>query len=199
MLIAQHTPPSGQPRLPMSPELFEELARIADREEDVKLEYINGKVWAEPVPDSDHAAIISWLFAQFVPYRAEIEMLTGQGIKVDGYHNGRAIPDGIIAPKRHFHGQGEYPDPDGVIAAIEITSWDTDTHTRDRVEKPRSYAQSGIGVYILIDRDTDAVIVHSRPEGGLYREISEFPYGEPVTLPGLGITLDTEELKDFAR
>ena len=30
--------------------------------------------------------------------------------------------------------------------AVEITSYDSDTHKRDRIEKPRAYAEAGIPV-----------------------------------------------------
>ncbi|GAB2485344.1 hypothetical protein HNR10_000148 [Nocardiopsis aegyptia] len=50
-----------------------------------------------------------------------------------------------------------------------------------------------------MDRDANAVVVHSRPAGGRYLDRSEHPYGEAVPVPGVGIVLDTDALKDFAR
>ncbi|WP_405006674.1 Uma2 family endonuclease [Kitasatospora purpeofusca] len=44
-----------------------------------------------------------------------------------------------------------------------------------------------------------AVTVHSEPVKGRYREIRSYDYGERVELPGLDLTLDTEELKDYSR
>lgn len=61
------------------------------------------------------------------------EDVTGQGLKVDSYRKGRARPDGILAPIDHFAGQGEWADPQGVLAVVEVTSWDFDTNARDRV------------------------------------------------------------------
>jgi hypothetical protein len=105
--------------------------------------------------------------------------VTGQGLKIAPYRKGRARPDGILCPIGHFDRSGEWADPDGVLAVVEVTSWDADTHARDRVEKPVAYADSGIGVYLLVDREANAVVVHSRPVGGRYLDRSEHPYGEP--------------------
>ncbi|MEV2276863.1 Uma2 family endonuclease [Nocardiopsis sp. NPDC049922] len=199
MTVAERHPPLETLSLPMSPELFEAIAHLAGREENVKLEYINGKVWVESVTDSDHAAILSWMFRQFIAHRPDLDMPIGQGLKIGAYRNGRALPDGVLVPVDHFTGQGDYPDPDGVLAVVEVTSWDADTHARDRVEKPAAYAETDIGVYLMVDRDANTVVVHSRPVNGRYMDRSEHPYGETVQLPGLGITLDTDALKRFAR
>lgn len=72
-------------------------------------------------------------------------------------------------------------------------------HDRNRVEKPAAYAATGIGVYLLVDRDTNTVVVHSRPAHGQYLERSTHFHGEAVPIPGLGVALDTESLKRFAR
>jgi Uma2 family endonuclease len=82
---------------------------------------------------------------------------------------------------------------------VEITSHDSDTHNRDRVEKPRAYAEAGIPVYLLIDRDNLSILVHSapHPEDG-YRDIHVVRLGGQVVLPDpVGIELDTEDLKQY--
>jgi Uma2 family endonuclease len=107
---------------------------------------------------------------------------------VEGYRNGRALPDGALAPVGYFAGQGDWADPDGVLMTVEVTSYDSDTHDRDRVEKPRGYAEAGVPVYLLIDREHASVVVHSKPD----------PEGDKVTLPEpVGITLDTNQLKPY--
>jgi Uma2 family endonuclease len=100
----------------------------------------------------------------------------------------------------YFRGQGDWADHDGVLMAVEITSYDSDTHTHDRVEKPRVYAEAGIPVYLLIDRENLSTLVHTDPdpEDG-YRDIHVIRLGGKVALPNpVGIELDTEELKQYA-
>ncbi|RKS09002.1 Uma2 family endonuclease [Nocardiopsis sp. Huas11] len=192
-----HPPPAAEPQI--SPELFEEIAHLAARE-DVHLEYLNGKMETRPVPDGDHDEILMWMMQEFMGHRPDLRLnITGRGLKVDTYRNGRARPDGVLAPREHFRGSPEWAEPDGVLAVVEVTSGDADTHTRDRVEKPAAYAATGIGVYLLVDRDANAVVVHSRPAVGRYLDRSEHPYGEAVEVPGVGIVLDTDTLKRFAR
>ncbi|NYV75646.1 Uma2 family endonuclease [Streptomyces sp. UH6] len=67
-----------------------------------------------------------------------------------------------------------------------------------RVDEGRR--RTGIPVYLLIDRDTCEVKVHSEPEGDRYTRQVVVPYGKTVTLPDpVGIELDTEPLKEWTR
>lgn len=106
-----------------------------------------------------------------------------------------APADAVI---RLLAGQGEWADPDGVLMTVEVTSHDSDTDRRDRKEKRDGYAAVGIPVYLLVDRDECMVTVYSEPMNGKYLSRKSHPYGETVTLPDpVGITLATEELKDY--
>lgn len=85
---------------------------------------------------------------------------------------------------------------------VEVTSYDSDTDRRDRHEKPTAYGPSGIPLYLLIDRDSCTVIVHSGPDRqvGGYRSIQVAKFGEKVLLPEpMGIEFDTEILKNYVR
>lgn len=83
--------------------------------------------------------------------------------------------------------------------AVEVTSRDTDTNRRDRIDKRDGYAAAGIPVHLLIDRDASSLTVHAEPEKGEYRSVTIRPFGAVVELPDpVGITLETEKLKDYA-
>jgi Uma2 family endonuclease len=178
-------------------EEFEELAAHAP--ETVTLEFINGKIGVKPVPDGDHGAIIMWLLRRCMQARPELDLHVEQGLRVDRYRSGHARPDGVLAPIAHFAGQGEWADPSGTLMIAEITSYDRDTDQCDRVEKPVAYAETGIPVYLLIDRDTCETVVHSEPEDGKYRAVRSYPFGATFEIVGLGITLETEILKQYVR
>ncbi|MEU3352274.1 Uma2 family endonuclease [Streptomyces sp. NPDC037389] len=185
------------PRPQMPVEDFEELARTAP--ETVRLEFINGKVKVKPVPDGDHDEIVMWLLEQCMQQRPELRLYPERGLKVEGYREGRARPDGSLAPRRRFAGQGEWADPEGVLMTVEVTSHDSDTDRRDRVEKRDGYAATDIPVYLLVDRERCVVTVHTEPEKGEYRSIVTRSFGARVEIPApVGITLETEELKEFA-
>jgi Uma2 family endonuclease len=189
--------PSTAPRPQMPVEDFEALARSAP--ETVTLEFINGKLEVKPVPDGDHAEIIMWLQEICMQQRTDLRLYPELGLKAEAYRKGRARTDGALAPRRHFGGQGEWADPDGVLMTVEVTSHDADTDRRDRHEKRDGYAAAGIPVYLLVDRDACTVTVYSEPKNGKYPVRVSHPYGAVVEIPApVGITLKTEELKEFA-
>ncbi|MFE4968408.1 Uma2 family endonuclease [Streptomyces sp. NPDC056660] len=184
----------------MSVDVFDRIAEFAERVDDtVRFEFIDGRIGVKKVTNGDHGSIIMWLIRQCMQARPELDLNPTQGLKVEAYRRGRARPDGALAPVGHFAGQGDWAEPRGVLMVVEVTSYDSDTHNRDRVEKPRAYAEAGIPVYLLIDRDNLSILVHSNPdlEDG-YRDIHVVKLGGKVTLPEpVGIELDTEELKQY--
>ncbi|MFJ2649814.1 Uma2 family endonuclease [Streptomyces sp. NPDC087420] len=183
------------------PEEFDEATRILARTiEGIRLELIDGKIRSRVVPDGDHDTIVEWLTRICMQSRPELWLYPDRGLQVQEYRSGRARPDGVLAPSRVFAGQGEWADPTPVLMAVEVTSYDSDTDERDRVQKPRAYAQTGIPVYLLIDRDSCVVTVYSEPDGARYENTHTVPFGKDVRLPDpVGITLETEQLKEWVR
>ncbi|MGW2365157.1 Uma2 family endonuclease [Streptomyces sp. NPDC001667] len=184
--------------------LVEEFEQIASTQpETVTLEFIDGRIEEKPVPDGDHEEIIRWLQERCMQQRPDLWLYaSGRGLKVEAYRNGRARPDGVLALKAHFAGHGEWSDPEGVLMAVEVTSYDGDTERRDRKEKPAAYAAAGIPVHLLVDRDAGTVVVYTNPdpERGYYADTHRVPFGEEVTLPDpVNVTLDTGILKNYVR
>ncbi|MGW1105133.1 Uma2 family endonuclease [Streptomyces sp. NPDC002540] len=185
----------------LTQEVFEDLARHAIRAEEApRLEFVNGKLGVKAAPDGDHGRIIAWLTRICMQSDPGNWLFAEQGLRIEAYRKGNARPDGVLVPLETFVGQGEWASPDGVLMVVEVTSYDEDTDRRDRVDKPRAYAETGIPVHLLIDRDTCEVKVHSQPDGVRYEQVVTVPYGKSVELPGpVGIELDTEPLKNWVR
>ncbi|MBT2487913.1 Uma2 family endonuclease [Streptomyces sp. ISL-96] len=187
----------------MSVEEFEKIAEVLERESDaVRFEFFDGRIGVKGMTDGDHSEIVRWLQARCMQVRADMWLYGGGelGLKIETYRQGRAKPDAVLAPPKYFAGQGDWANPDRVLMTVEVTSYDSDTNRRDRKEKPAAYADTGIPVYLLIDRDDCTVTVHSDPAPGGYRAVCTVKLGAKVTLPDpVGIELDTEELKDFIR
>ncbi|MER5547052.1 Uma2 family endonuclease [Streptomyces sp. NPDC001118] len=182
---------------PLDVEEFEELAEVAP--ETVRLEYVNGRVVVKAMPDGNHNEIFVWLQEQCMQHRPDLRLYPESGVKAEAYRNGRARTDGALAPKGHFKGRGDWSATDGILMAVEITSHDRDTDQRDRIDKPIGYATAEIPVYLLIDRDNNTLTVFSEPKDGRYQQSPSYPWGATVELPPpVSITLDTEELKDYA-
>lgn len=185
----------------LTQDVFEDLARHAIRaEEALRLEFVNGKLGVKAVPDGDHGRIIVWLTQICMQSGPGMWLFGEQGLRIGSYRKGNARPDAVLAPIDTFAGQGEWASPDDIRMVVEVTSYDEDTDRRGRVEKPRAYAETGIPVYLLIDRDSCEVKVHSQPDGVRYEQVVTVPYGKTVTLPDpVGIELDTEPLKNWTR
>ncbi|MEU8997204.1 Uma2 family endonuclease [Streptomyces caniferus] len=183
----------------METEHFEEAARILARlEEGARLELIDGKVKSKPMPDGDHGRIIQWLLRICMQHRPELFLDPSQGLKAEAHRKGRLRPDASLVPSDAFVGQGEWADPDPVLMVVEVTSHDSDTDQRDRVEKPLAYAKTGIPLYLLIDRQECRMVVYSEPDDGRYETVHTVPFGKTLHLPDpVGITLETEQLKDW--
>ncbi|MFF9130380.1 Uma2 family endonuclease [Streptomyces sp. NPDC014806] len=185
----------------LSVDMFERIAEFAGREDEtVRFEFIDGRIGLKKVTNGNHGAIIMWLIRQCMRARPELDLNPLQGLKVEAYRRGRARPDGVLAPVDHFVGQGDWAEPDGVLMVVEVTSYDSDTHSRDRVEKPKAYAEAGIPVHLLIDRDHRSLVVHSNPDPAVgYRDVHTAKLGERLTLPDpVAVVLDTEELRQYA-
>jgi Uma2 family endonuclease len=184
----------------MTVEEFETIASAAP--ETVTLEFVNGRIGVKKAADGDHSTIVTWLARRCMQARPDLDLCHGRGLRVEAYRQGRAKPDAVLAPEAHFAGNGEWADPDGALMVVEVTSYDSDTDRRDRHEKPAAYGQAGIPLYLLIDRDSCTVTVHSGPDRhvGGYRDIHTAKFGERVVLPEpMGIELDTEILKNYVR
>lgn len=151
------------------------------------------------MPDGKHRCIYAWLVRQFLLHRPDLDLVPESGVRAEAYRKGRARTDAALAPVDHFVGDGEWSEANGILMALKITSRDHDTNQRDRIDKPVGYAEAGIPVYLLIDRDNNTLTVYSEPKDGRYRQSPSYPWGATVELPPpVSITLDTEPLKEYA-
>ena len=158
----------------MTIEEFEHLARIAAREaEGLRLEFIGGVLRSKAMPDGDHGRIILWLTRICMQHHPEFWLHPGQGIKAERYREGRAIPDGVLAHEDAFVGQGDWVDPSPILMAVEVTSWDSDTERRDRIEKPRAYRADR---YPRVPAHRPAQVPGSRPQRPGWRPLRDRPH-----------------------
>jgi Uma2 family endonuclease len=184
---------------PVSSSEFETISRAVEHTTDsVQLEYVGGRLGFKYAPDGNQNRNLNWLLTLLMPLSPQFFLHQGQGLQVGSYRKGRARPDGVVAPLDAFVGRGAWAPADQVSMVVEVTSHDSDTNQRDRLEKPRAYAASSIPVYLLIDREKTEVVVYSEPVDGEYQEARHYSFGRPVQLPGpIGITLDTSALQEW--
>ncbi|MFI0937309.1 Uma2 family endonuclease [Streptomyces sp. NPDC021020] len=182
------------------PEEFDRLADYAAREvEGLRLELIGGSPVFKPRPDGRHTTVTAWLARQCMERRPEWGLHVGLGLRVGAARDGRAVPDATLLPVGRLPGSGQWADPEGVLMTAEVTRGDWASSWRNRVEKPRAYAEAGIPVYLLVDLDTCRFTVHSRLEQGTYALRLAVPFGQPLPLPDpVGMELDTQQLLSWS-
>jgi len=92
-----------------------------------------------------------------------------------------------------------------LVMAVEVVYGRDDSNAarRDRKDKARSYAASGVPIYLLVDQPRKQVVLHSEPhyvadaKGNRYSRIVFVTYGEPLELPEpFSRTIDTSIFGD---
>ncbi|NGO47219.1 Uma2 family endonuclease [Streptomyces ureilyticus] len=168
-----------------------------DTPEGFRAELIAGDIVVTPPPDGDHEDCISLTVKQVIRRsQTEMDFSGNKGLKLKSGGDcpkNHVIPDVTFAPTelRLFRGADSWMPCDGVAMAVEVTS----TRPKaDREAKRRCYAQGGIPLYLLIDREVSSVTLFSDPEGSDYRQHCTKPFGKRLDLPKpFGFDLDTTD------
>lgn len=168
--------------------------------EGYRAELIDGEIVVTPPPDGNHQRGI-WHILEQVIHSSSVKMqYSGQsGLIVPSRglpDEGRFIPDAIFAPAELdvFHNAPSWMSPDGIELVVEVTSSRPDL---DRNAKRRAYAEAGIPLYLLVDRQQRRVTLFSRPEHGDYSKTSAAPFGRKLNLPKpFDFRLDTAPFAD---
>ncbi|WP_216902745.1 Uma2 family endonuclease [Nocardia alni] len=175
---------------------FEKLALFAKHEEmPIWPEFLFGRLGFKVPSYGIHAEILRWLTQQLLSARSDLRLCNGTDIEVEKGGTGRAHADGVLALDGALAGYGNWVGPAVALMVVEITSNDADTDQRIRAEKVTAYAEAGIPVYLLIDRDDRDHVVHYAVEDEMYTRTIRRKFGRPLELPDpVGLTLQTEEL-----
>ncbi|MDI3386931.1 Uma2 family endonuclease [Streptomyces sp. B-S-A8] len=163
--------------------------------EGLHVELINGRLLVTPAPDGDHDWNVVCIRRQIEARDLGLCLYQERGLAVPAYRAGRARVDGAVASEEYFRGQPPWADPSGVLLVIEVTSGRDEDAEVDRVEKRDAYAQAGLPVYLLVDRQRGEAVVHWDPEGGRYLHQTNAAFGAKLRLPKpFGYDLDTSKL-----
>ncbi|MGI5198560.1 Uma2 family endonuclease [Streptomyces sp. CA-288835] len=168
-----------------------------DTPEGFRAELIEGEIVVTPPPDGEHEDYISLVLEQvFERSHTKMQFSGNKGLKLRSpldILKDHVIPDGTFAPKelRLFRSGESWMPCTGVAMVVEVTS---SKPSVDREQKRRSYARSGIPLYLLVDRGKSSVTLFSEPEEDDYRQHCRIPFGKHLTLPEpFGFDLDTSE------
>jgi Uma2 family endonuclease len=171
-----------------------------DTPEGYRAELIDGEIVVSPPPDGNHQRDI-WHILDQVARNSSIRMQYSghSGLVVpsrDILDDGRFIPDGIFAPAELdvFHNAPPWMAPDGIELVLEVTSSRPDL---DRNAKRLAYAEAGIPLYLLVDRQERRVTLFSHPVHGDYSRTCAAAFGDTLELPKpFDFTLDTAPFAD---
>ena len=171
-----------------------------DTPEGYRAELIDGEIVVTPPPDGNHGRTI-WRIVQQISRSSSTDMdyspeagliVPSRGLPDEG----RFIPDGVFAPAELdvFHNAPSWMSPDGVELVLEVTSSRPDL---DRNAKRSAYAEAGIPLYLLMDRQYRKVTLFSDPGHGDYSQTNTAPFGRKLYLPEpFDFQLDTAPFAD---
>lgn len=162
-----------------------------------QVEIINGSVVVSPRGNIRHADINYFLHDAFVDIARKNGWRLWHELTVHLESNrDRIEPDLVIAaPDAPRFGDGEVFGR-GVLLVAEVTS--RGNAARDRFGKPRSYALSGVPLYLLVDpvEEPASVTLFSDPDEEGYQTIDRVISGEKLRLPEpFDMALDTAMLR----
>jgi Uma2 family endonuclease len=161
-----------------------------------RVELIDGEIVVSPSANRWHSRAIDRLIDALIDVKREHgwEFHTNLTVHVAATRE-RLIPDLMIAPDDAPGFGDEELLAHGVLLVAEVVS--PSSRRRDRVAKPRAYAQGGVPLYLLIDQlaDPATVTLFSDPAGTSYRACDRAEAGRALRLPEpFGIALDTRRL-----
>jgi Uma2 family endonuclease len=161
-----------------------------------RIELIDGEIVVSPSASLRHSGAVDELIDALIDVKRKHGWRIHTNVTVHiAATRERLIPDLMIAPKDAPRFDDNELLAPGVLLVAEVVS--PSSQRRDRVAKPRAYAQGGVPLYLLIDQlaDPAAVTLFSDPHETSYRSCDRATGGRPVRLPEpFGIALDTARL-----
>jgi Uma2 family endonuclease len=145
--------------------------------EGLRAELIDGEIVVAPPPDGTHENVIAKIARQIIVNCPDIDVWTTKGIETP---RGRFIPDLLTGPAGLVVGMPPWVAADGFHLVAEVTSSRPED---DRNAKRLGYAEAGIPLYLLVDRERGECVLRAEPENGDYRSSYRVPIGEAVPLP----------------
>ncbi|MDI2126818.1 Uma2 family endonuclease [Yinghuangia seranimata] len=181
-----------------------DLLDAIDTPEGWRVEYIEEGIIVTPPAGPYHESILTNLLYQLIPGVAFV-LQAGRGYCLDAgseKHTGdHVIPDLAIGSRafspeemaRSAETHSGWLPADALAVVFEVTSSNRRTDVRDKLV---AYGRMGIPHYVLIDRATGTVVVHSDPTGDCdspgYASKKTTKFGHDVQLPAPYPVLETK-------
>jgi Uma2 family endonuclease len=182
----------------MSAEFEQLLKTIEGLPEPLRAQIVDAEIIVSPAPVNQHAYVISRLREAIGKMDGLIALeatTVGLGATEEAY-----IPDLACYAVSDLDPQAWLNPAHALVMAVEVVSGADrgNAARRDRRDKVRGYAASGVPLYLLVDRPRRAVVLHSVPKyseqakSERYSHITQVGFGDPLELPEpFGRTVDT--------
>lgn len=149
--------------------------------ENVRAEFVEGRLEFLPMPTEAHQELLQLLFLQLHAYVTKMRCgkLHFNGLRVRTQPQKIREPDLVYLSTKNFDKrQNRYWH--GADLAVEIVSDDPKDRKRDYEDKLIEYAAAGIAEYWIVDYQ-DRVVVVNKQEGDQYTEHGRFTDGDLAT------------------
>jgi Uma2 family endonuclease len=142
-----------------------------------RVELIDGEIVAmTPIGSRHSAAVDRTARAMFIGVRDRAIVRVQGSVRLDLFHEPQ--PDlALLKPRDDFYASA-HPGPSDILLVVEIAESSLEY---DRDVKAPMYARLGVAEYWVADLHGEQLLVHSRPEGGIYREVERVRGGLSVT------------------
>ena len=179
----------GLPPRKFTFEEFMQMAEVGIFDPDDRVELIDGVIFEmAPIgrPHGRRTHRIARLLGRILP--DEVEISIQSTIRLNDVYSPE--PDiALLTPEASLDGEN-VPRPEDILLIIEIAD---STLPRDRREKARRYAQSGIPELWIFVLETDEIEVSRRPTPEGYADVRVYRRGDTLAileLPGVELAVD---------
>ncbi|MFE0130569.1 Uma2 family endonuclease [Streptomyces sp. NPDC059037] len=166
-----------------------------------RVEILNGSIVVTPPPDGPHQETcydVAFEFKEAGAREAGLRAVPGIGLWLPTGRDDYAIPDVSVVTYDYKDALVEKncyaPHVFRLVLEVTSSNWSNDT-----VIKLKTYAEAGVPVYVIVDREHDQILVHTDPEGGHYGAVTPYKRGTTVLMPpivGVGLELSADRLLD---
>ncbi|MFD7060377.1 Uma2 family endonuclease [Streptomyces sp. NPDC059906] len=168
------------------------LREVAERLEELtglRAQIVGGKIVMSPTPRGKHAGAIRRLRRQLeaAGLPGGLDAYEVSSIALPGDPDDYVTPDLVVLPTEWEEDDSWLADPQDAAQAVEVVS--ASERARGIRDKADWYAVGRVPLLLVIDPRNGTWALHSRPDNGVYQEVSPGKFGEVVRLP---VPLDVE-------
>ncbi len=168
---------------------YERMAEAGVLHEDSHVELLDGEVLCMAAIGARHSACLS-RFYECVQATVSATAIVRIQMPIRLPPRSEPEPDAVLVRRREDHYEAANPGPEDVLLLVEVAD---SSLLFDRERKLPRYAAAGVPETWIFDIGGDRALVHRRPRGRRYTDVSIVERGgtlTPLAFPGLTLKLD---------